>query len=77
MICENISEELYSIEKETNKIMGTKTCKNRSDKNNFSHDLKIQEDEKRKLDEQIEVRKDYAGLDRMVFAVLPDGNKEN
>lgn len=25
----------------------------------------------------IEVRKDYAGLDRMVFAVLPDENKEN
>ena len=23
------------------------------------------------------LRKDYAGLDRMVFAVLPDGNKEN
>jgi len=25
---------------------------------------------------EIEVRKDYAGLDRMVFAVFPDGNKE-
>ncbi len=25
----------------------------------------------------IEIRKDYAGLDRMVFAVLPDENKEN
>lgn len=26
---------------------------------------------------EIEVKKDYAGLDRMVFAVLPDKNKEN
>ena len=26
---------------------------------------------------EIEVRKDYAGLDRMVFAVLPDENKES
>lgn len=26
---------------------------------------------------EIEVKKDYAGLDRMVFAVLPDQNKEN
>lgn len=26
---------------------------------------------------EIEVRKDYAGLDRMVFAVWPDRNKEN
>lgn len=25
---------------------------------------------------EIEIKKDYAGLDRMVFAVLPDGNKE-
>lgn len=27
--------------------------------------------------QEIEVKKDYAGLDRMVFAVLPDKNKEN
>lgn len=26
---------------------------------------------------EVEVKKDYAGLDRMVFAVLPDQNKEN
>ena len=26
-------------------MIGTKICKNKSDKNNFNHDLKIQEDE--------------------------------
>ena len=40
-----MSEELESIEKATNKITGTRICKIKRDRNNFSQDLKIQEED--------------------------------